>query len=381
MNRRQLLKRAGVAALALGASRFPLGWAAPADAPRKKVLCYTRSQAFQHSVVTRGPGKLTIVVDGQEKSYTIPGTATVVLDGKPAQLGDVQKDMTATLSLKGKDVTKVEAKTVSATTAPAPSDKSDTGKVTIATKDGKLSLAEQILTDLGAKHGFDVVCEKDGAIFTSKEFPTFDAFFFETTGDLTAEWGTDGTPPMSADGKKALLDAVAGGKGFVGSHCGSDTFHSKGDRAKTQPRDELDPYIAMLGGEFITHASQQKSTLIVADPKWPGLPKTGNTDINEEWYALKNFAPDLHVILVQDTKGMHDDPYQRPPYPETWARKHEKGRVFYTSMGHREDVWQSDFMQGVLLSGLAWVLGNVEADVTPNIEQAAPQANDLPGKK
>ncbi len=291
MNRRQLLQRAGAAALALGASRLPFGWAAPSEGAKKKILVYTRSQAFQHSVVTRKPGKLVAVVDGQEMTYTIPGTATVVIDGKPAQLGDVKKDTDVVLSLKGKNVVKVEVKSASAQSpAPAADAKTASGKV-VSVEKGGLSLAEQTVTDLGAKHGFDVVCEKDGAIFTSKEFPSFDGFVFETTGDLTAEWGTDGTPPMSAEGKKALLDAVAGGKGFVGSHCGSDTFHSKGDRGKTQPRDQLDPYIAMLGGEFITHQNQQKANLVVADPNWPDLPKTGNEGIMEEWYALKNFAP------------------------------------------------------------------------------------------
>jgi len=302
MNRRQLLQNAGLAALALGASRLPFAWSAPADGSKKRILMYTRSQAFQHSVVARPKG-------------------------------------------------------------------------------GGLSLAEQVVTDLGAKHGFDVVCEKDGGVFSSKDFPTFDGFVFETTGDLTAEKGTDNTPPMTADGKKALLDAVASGKGFVGCHCASDTFHSPGPRDQTQPRDKLDPYIAMLGGEFITHGNQQKAPLIVADPNWPGLKDAKDIEIMEEWYALKNFAPDLHVILVMDTKDMMGDMYQRPPYPETWARKHEKGRVFFTSLGHREDVWQSDFFQNLLVGGLSWALGNVEADVAPNIDKVTPKANELAMKK
>src|SRR5215475_4259707 len=33
----------------------------------------------------------------------------------------------------------------------------------------KLAFAEQLLTDLGAKHGFDVTCTKDGTIFGSPE--------------------------------------------------------------------------------------------------------------------------------------------------------------------------------------------------------------------
>ncbi len=381
MNRRQLLQRAGVAALALGASRLPFGWAAPSEGAKKKILMYTRSQGFQHSVVTRKPGKLVATVDGQEKTYAVPATAALTIDDKPGKLQDVKKDYAVAVTLKGKDVTKVEVKTVTALTNPPPADaKVESGKV-VSAEGGGLALAEQIVTDLGAKNGFDVVCEKDGGVFESKDFSSFDGFVFETQGNLSAEKSLDGAPPVTAKGKQNLLDAVAGGKAFVGCHCASDTWHSPGPGSETQPRGKVDPYIAMLGGEFIVHGAQQKSNLDVADSKWAGLPGSGNTGIMEEWYALKNFAPDLHVILVMDTKDMKGDMYQRPPYPETSARKHEKGRVFFTSLGHREDVWQSDFFQGLLLSGLSWALGHVDADVTANIDKVTPNANDLPVKK
>ena len=75
---------------------------------------------------------------------------------------------------------------------------------------------------------------------------------------------------------------------------------------------------------------------------------------------------------------MKDKVYQRPPFPATWARMHGKGRVFYTSMGHREDVWTKAEFQTVLLGGLAWALRNVDADVTPNIDKATPKASDIP---
>ena len=99
--------------------------------------------------------------------------------------------------------------------------------------------------------------------------------------------------------------------------------------------------------------------------------------MREEWYAFCKFAPDLHVILVQETAAMHDPAYQRPPYPATWARMQQKGRVFYTSMGHREDVWTNPKFQEVLLGGINWALKNAEADVMPNIAQVTPGANEL----
>jgi type 1 glutamine amidotransferase len=248
-------------------------------------------------------------------------------------------------------------------------------------KDGKLSLAEQIVTDLGARHGFDVVCEKDGRVFLSAEFPKFDGFLFETQGDLCSDKCLDGSPPISHEGKKALLDAIHDGKGFAGCHCASDTFHSPGKAFENQPADKIDPYIAMIGGEFIRHGQQQKAWMRVTDHHFPGLMDVKDFELHEEWYSLKNFAPDLHVILVQETKGMHNFDYERPNFPATWARRHGKGRVFFTSMGHRDDVWQNPLFQAILVGGLSWTLGVVSADVTPNLDKVAPHASDLPKPK
>jgi type 1 glutamine amidotransferase len=245
----------------------------------------------------------------------------------------------------------------------------------------KLSLAEQTVTDLGKKHGFEVVCEKDGRVFLSRDFYRFDGFLFETQGDLSAEKSLDDAPPVPPEGKTALLDAVDAGKAFVGCHCASDTYHSKGDRWQTQSRDAVDPYIAMVGGEFAGHGAQQKARMHLADLEFPGAKGHKDFELNEEWYSLKNFAPDLHVILVQETQGMVNFDYERPSYPATWARRQGKGRVFYTSMGHREDVWQNPVFHEVLLGGLAWALGHVNADVTPNIDKVTPKANDLPRKQ
>jgi type 1 glutamine amidotransferase len=297
MNRRDLLKT-GAAALTLGLSDFPRGWAAAADAPKRRILMFTRSQGYEHDVVKRKNGE-------------------------------------------------------------------------------SLSLAERIVTDLGARHNFDVTCTKDGRVFLPETIRTYDAFLFETTGDLTKEGG-DKQPPMPPEGKQVLLDAVAGGKGFVGCHCASDTFHSRGEAFRNQPPGQRDPYIAMLGGEFICHGAQQEGWMRVVDSHFPGAAGREDFLLKEEWYSLKNFAPDLHVILVQDTTGMKGLDYERPSYPATWARRHGQGRVFYTSMGHRDDVWQNPVFQALLVGGLSWATGNVRADVTPNLEKAAAQASELP---
>ena len=335
INRRDVLKASALAAAGVALAPLLNLSALAQDAasgPRKKVLFFTKSSGFQHSVITR------------------------------------------------------------------PADDPN-----------KLAYAEQILTDLAAKNGFDVTCSKDGTVFTPGKFDQFDLFVFYTTGDLTQpsdkygkKKGPDGKdvedkdkplwkePGMPPGGKEAFLDAIKNaGKGFIGFHAAADTFHSpphvKGQinllrDVNEKGEDNFDPYIQMIGGEFIIHGKQQKATLKTIDPSFPGAAPFNDQAFVEEWYSLKNFQPDLHVILAQDCAGMTGDMYQRPLFPETWARMHGKGRVFYTSMGHREDIWQRPDFLGLIVAALNWTSGRVNADVTPNIKEAAPAAEPKPVK-
>ncbi len=249
--------------------------------------------------------------------------------------------------------------------------------------DGELSFAEKLLQQWGPEQNVEFTFSKDGSLFNREYLDQFDAFYFHTTGNLT-EAGTDKNPPMTLEGKKAFLDAIHRGKGFIGSHCAADTFHSPNyghpeTRYKDDAPDQMDPYIAMLGGEFIIHGEQQRSRMIPADPHFPGMEAfPQDFSPQEEWYSLKTFAPDLHVILVQDTQGMKGPMYQRPPYPATWARGYGRGRVFYTNMGHREDVWTNPTFKNLLFGGVHWATGNLRAPVRPNIRQAAPGASQNP---
>ncbi|HEY3284997.1 MAG TPA: ThuA domain-containing protein [Armatimonadota bacterium] len=283
MKRRELITRAGAVALGAGLASFPLGWAANAKPAKRRLLCFTKSAGFEHSVVHR---------NGDELSY-----------------------------------------------------------------------AEKFMQDFGKKYGFEVTCSKDGRLITADNLAKYDAVYFYTTGDLTTE-GTDKQPAMSPEGKAALLDFVRKGKGFLGGHTASDTFHSGS---------AIDPYIEMIGGEFLTHNAQQEAHMIVADRKFPGVKKLGEGyRLNDEWYAMRNFGKDLHVVLVQETKGMEGPAYQRPSYPATWARMHGKGRVFCCSMGHREDVWTNPIFESVLMGGLSWAFGDVKYRIKPNIQEVCP---------
>lgn len=236
-------------------------------------------------------------------------------------------------------------------------------------REGKaLSFAEKRFAEMAGRLGLDVECTKDGTVFDG-DLDQYAAVVSYTCGrpaDLMKPTSKDGSPPLSESGWKKLDAAVRGGKPFVAVH----------------PGIWLLPEAA--GADCLGHGTQQAARIQVTAPRFPGAERLpASFTLMEEWFSLIRFAKDLHVILVQDCAGMNKDKpadrrcYDRPPFPATWARMYGKGRVFYTSLGHREDVWTNKLFEQIVVGGLSWALGRVEADITPNIDRVAPQANDL----
>jgi type 1 glutamine amidotransferase len=236
---------------------------------------------------------------------------------------------------------------------------------------GQLSFAERARVEMARQIDCTVECTKDGRVF-ERDLDAYAAVVSYTCGrpehlmkPIKAD-GRDGNQPLSEAGWKNLDAAVREGKPFVAIHPGLWLLPEAG------------------GADCLGHGTQQVARINVVSPRFPGAEKLGESfSMLEEWFSLMRFAKDLHVILVQDCAGMDTTAaadrrcYDRPPFPCAWARMYGKGRVFYTSLGHREDVWSSKIFEQLVLGGLSWALGRLEADITPNIEQVAPQANEF----
>ena len=181
----------------------------------------------------------------------------------------------------------------------------------------------------------------------------YDAIVFaNTTGDL----------PLPD--KEAFIDWVKSGKGFVGMHSASDTFH------------HFQPYLDMLGGEFKEHHAQAKVDVINQDKDCPAckhLP--ANWEVFDEIYLFKGFErPKVHGLLTLDKH-----PNEKTPgdYPISWCKEFGKGRVFYTSLGHREDVWDpnapdrknskevAEAYQKLILNAIEWAIGDEHWNAKP----------------
>ncbi len=253
---------------------------------------------------------------------------------------------------------------------------------TIVDEKTGMSVGARVLTELGKKIGYEVVCTKDGRVFDG-DLSQYDAFLLNCCGVLTSDGGKDGPNsfPLSKEGEQNFFAAVRAGAGVLGFHNATDTNKSGGpSQFENAPEESRTEYTKMIGGEFIVHGSQQETGLNILKPgELPSV--TEIPRVKEEWYALRNFNPDIHVILTQQTEGMetanNNRCYNRPDFPCTWVRKEEKGRVAYTSLAHNCSTWETDWMQAVVLDLMKFITGQIDIDTTPNIETAAPGAYTL----
>jgi type 1 glutamine amidotransferase len=48
-----------------------------------------------------------------------------------------------------------------------------------------------------------------------------------------------------------------------------------------------------------------------------------------------------------------------------WVRNYGKGRVFYCSLGHRNEVWARPDMQKMWTEAVKWAVGMTQGNATP----------------
>jgi type 1 glutamine amidotransferase len=146
----------------------------------------------------------------------------------------------------------------------------------------------------------------------------------------------------------ALLNWIAEGHGFAGMHSASDTYH------------DAPAYLDMLGNEFLTHGDQAAIEAAVENRSHPASSPLGERfRIFDEIYKFaRNNRGSVMMLLSLDRHPADGLPEAGQPgdLPLAWAKSYGLGRVFYTALGHREDVWQNSLYQQHILGGIRWVL-------------------------
>lgn len=206
-----------------------------------------------------------------------------------------------------------------------------------------IDVAERVLPELGQSAGLYTVdyartADDVRRLLTPAALAGTDAVaFVNTTGDL-------GIPDLAG-----FLGWLAAGHGFVGVHSASDTYHERPE------------YLEMLGNEFRTHGAQATVEAVVEAPSHPAVAHFGTRyRVFDEIYRFtRNNRGDVTPLLTLDRypdDGL-DLANQAGDLPLAWTRRHGQGRVFYTALGHRDELWLDAVFQQHVVGGLRWALG------------------------
>jgi type 1 glutamine amidotransferase len=239
----------------------------------------------------------------------------------------------------------------------------------------KLSLAEESIIAIGKESGaFTVQCSKDSTLITPELLKDLDVMMFYTTGAI--ECGAEEAPHkapadewVKKDEKLQISEAnwkafdawLKSGKAMVGIHSATDT----GGNFK--------PYWSMINGTFIGHpwTNNMMVSFTNHEPAHPAVAMwPAEFAFKEEIYHYKNYDPAMVRILLSinmektDLKDAH-------MVPVSWVRDVEKGRLFYTNLGHNESTWANPLYKQHLLAGLKWAAKQVDGPAKPNPELQA----------
>jgi type 1 glutamine amidotransferase len=273
-----------------------------------------------------------------------------------------------------------------------------------------IPLAARMVEEMGKKTGaWETDITYHAGAINAATLANYDALFLSsTTGTFLDEPNPFNDPAVQAvteARRKALLDFVRGGKGLVGIHAATDSYHGypagaapgggggRGRQAGPPPPctssqelgaaaggEPLWPeFNKMIGGYFKFHWNYPTPiTVKIDDPENPinAAFKGQSFDTIDEVYtfAWDSFSREnVRVLTSVDYSQMTDcnkglESNMRPDndYALSYIKREGQGRVYVNVLGHHESIYYNNpAMLEHILAGIQYALGDLGAPDTP----------------
>ncbi len=236
------------------------------------------------------------------------------------------------------------------------------------------SYAMQALGEVSG--AYTPVVSGDLAMFLPEKLKDFDAIVLNNASGAwiaptDAQMQQDAFKRLGADKaaveaalRKTLLAWVEAGGGIVATH-----FAIAANR-------QWPEFAELLGGKFIGHPWNEEIGIDVEEPEHPLVAAFGGKPFRLADEIYQYGKPydrrKLRVLMSVDVsrtnmgvKWIRWDQRSDYDFALTWVKPHGKGRVFYTSFGHRADLyWNSQVLQ-FYLDAIQFAAGDLDAPAEP----------------
>ena len=209
------------------------------------------------------------------------------------------------------------------------------------------------ITRMGEKSGaFTAVVSSDTAMFRAEQLARFDAVLFNNN---------TGEPFSDSTLRASLLAFLREGGGVIGLHAATDGFF------------EWPEFGELMGAYFVNHPWNEQVALRIEEPDHPITAAFDSSSyvVADEIYQFGDpYSRDrLRVLVSLDTTrlDMEREGVQRADrdFAVAWVREEGAGRVFYSSLGHRFEIFTDPVVLRHWLAGIQFALGDLEAEATP----------------
>jgi hypothetical protein len=196
-----------------------------------------------------------------------------------------------------------------------------------------IATAREVLTGLAPSSGFTISATEDLSRISAAGLSDADVVMFAlTSGEL----------PFTPEQRTALIDAIAGGKGFVGIHSATDTLY------------EFPDYGRLVGAYFKEHPWTQQGRVIVEDASHPAAGVRDPFILEEEFYTFRdNPRGRVQVLMRLDAASVSAS----GDFPLVWAHTFGGGRAYYNALGHFPATWRDSRFQAQLIAAIRWTAG------------------------
>jgi type 1 glutamine amidotransferase len=225
---------------------------------------------------------------------------------------------------------------------------------------------------LGQKTGaFKPVVSDDLSVFLPENIKQFDAIVMNNSSGAWITPSDEAMPKLKSAGetkeaveqvlKKALLDYVSNGGGIVAYH------YAIGANPKWAEFHE------MLGATFWGHPWNEEVGVKVEEPNHPLVGAFGGKDFRladeifqyNEPYSREKLRVLLSLDTAKTNMGVKWINRKDKDFALAWVKSYGKGRVFYTSFGHRTELyWNQDLLR-FYLDAIQFATGDLEAPTAP----------------
>jgi type 1 glutamine amidotransferase len=118
-------------------------------------------------------------------------------------------------------------------------------------------------------------------------------------------------------------------------------------------RDSVD-YQFMCGGQWVAHPGGVVDYRVdVAKPDDPIMAGVSSFAYRSEQYYM-HVDPSNEVLATTTFSGEHASWVEGVVMPVVWKRRHGRGRVFFSSLGHVTSEFAVPEMRTILKRGLLW---------------------------